>query len=197
VVADSAGTVSTGTLATRTFTGTVSTNNACMFTLVLQPATTVTTLAVTSTPGHFAKVLLDAFIAGGGAAGVPTFVLMDTGFVYDKDAQTFWSDVSAHELPTAAGYTAGGIALGSPSTAYASGTHRSDLTSPNVTWTGSGAGFNTNGAILKLNTGTVGTSPIAAWFDFGGTVSVSATSQLILAPDSVLGWLFAGLLSVT
>lgn len=193
-IGDSAGTVATGALAARTWTCVAVTAAACMFTVILNPLTAVTASTITRVPGHFSKALLDRFIAGGGAAVTPKMYLADPSFVYDKDAQTFWSDVSTHELAHANGYT-GAIALSVPATAYDTPTHRTKFSSTgSITFTATGGGFSAGGAFLVLDTGTPSTS-LFVFLDFGGTVPTSG--QLILTPDATLGWFFGGLLTAS
>jgi len=45
------------------------------------------------------------------SADVFKLILMDSGFVYDRDNHDTYADVSASELATGNGYTAGGIEL--------------------------------------------------------------------------------------
>ena len=93
-------------------------------------------------------------------------ILMDTGFTFDPVAHDTYADVSASELATGNGYTAGGATMSGVAVARNDSTNVTEITWNNVTWTASGGPIGPGpGAILYDDT-VVDT--IVGYIDFGG-----------------------------
>ena len=75
------------------------------------------------------------------------------------------------DLATAAGYTAGGNACTTTSSAQAAGTYKLVLANP-ATWTASGAGFTFRYAVLYNSTSNI---PYGFW-DYGSSVVMSGAN---------------------
>lgn len=81
-----------------------------------------------------------------------------------------WSDISADELSTAGGYTAGGVTLTVTYADVVDGVFRVIITSPE--WTGSGSGF-TFRTLVIVNDSAPSDELICA-FDFGRNVTIAS-----------------------
>jgi hypothetical protein len=75
-------------------------------------------------------------------------ILMESGFVFDPVTHLAYADVSASELPSANGYTAGGVALSGVTLTYNATDDRVELGFSNVTISASGGSLVTSGAII-------------------------------------------------
>lgn len=99
-------------------------------------------------------------------------ILMDTGFTFDPDTHAGYADVSASELATGAGYTAGGATMAGVSVVQNNTTNKCDITWNSVTWTATGTIGPGPGAIIYDDTitlsGTVIAKTIVGYIDFGG-----------------------------
>lgn len=84
------------------------------------------------------------------------------------DNWTQYSDVT-NELGNGSGYTTGGVALGSPTTAADTVNHRGTWTVNNASW--SAATFTVVGAVIYDN--TPATKYVLAYVDFGGSQTVT------------------------
>lgn len=94
------------------------------------------------------------------------------------DTDEFFDDISANELATAHGYTAGGATVGGKSVTQDDVNDKGvfDITDP--TWTADGTGFTCRYAVLYKSTGDPATSSLLAYWDFGGNqnpVSIAFT----------------------
>ena len=97
-------------------------------------------------------------------------ILMDTGFVFNKDTHHAYANVSASELSTGNGYTVNTKTLGTATVTEDDTDDRCEVTWDGVTWTASGGSIGpTPGAIIFDNTVTTPTAnPIIGYIDFGG-----------------------------
>ncbi len=113
------------------------------------------------------------------AGGVPDFnldtfkiILMSDTFVFNPDSHDIYTDVSASELATANGYTAGGVILSGVAVVQDDVNDRASITWANVSWTASGGDIGpTSGAIIYDS--TVVDSPLVGYIDFGGSFTES------------------------
>lgn len=96
-------------------------------------------------------------------------ILMQTGFVYNKDTHSLLSDVSASELTTGNGYTAGGKTLANITVTKDNDTDKGILAADDVSWTASGGILATAGCIVYNDTMT--DDPVAFFMDAEGTIS--------------------------
>ena len=100
-------------------------------------------------------------------------ILMQSGFVFDRDTHHGYADVSASELATANGYTVKTKTLAGVSVTEDDTNDRCSVTWTNVAWTASGGAIGpTPGAIIFDDTVTAGgvtvADPIVGYIDFGG-----------------------------
>ena len=97
-------------------------------------------------------------------------ILMQSGFTFNKDTHHGYADVSASELPTGNGYTAGGATLSGVAVTEDDTDDRTEITWNNASWTAStGAIGPSPGAIIYDDTVTTPTAdPIVGYIDFGG-----------------------------
>ena len=80
-------------------------------------------------------------------------ILMDDSFVFNKDTHHQYSDVSAHELGTGFGYTAGGYTLLGVTVTENDVDDRTDVTWNNPTWAAAGGSIGpSSGAIIYDDT---------------------------------------------
>jgi hypothetical protein len=71
-----------------------------------------------------------------------------------------------------AGYTAGGVALGTKSVSYDSATNETRLIAANSQWTA--ASFTARIAVVYKDTGVAATSPLLGWVDFGADETIAS-----------------------
>jgi hypothetical protein len=91
------------------------------------------------------------------------------------------------ELSTANGYTAGGVALTSPTITNGQTT---SWTAGNAVWTASGAGISATSAVVYDSTPGAGVKPLISYVLFGGTATAPAGATLTIA------WNASGIISV-
>lgn len=111
-------------------------------------------------------------------------ILMQTAFSFDKDADATYSDVSASELATANGYTAGGQVLTTPLVTEDDTNDRADFTYDNVTWTASGGDIVASGAIIFDD--TTGDDTIIGYIDFGGDKTASDGGGTLTVANGII-----------
>ena len=112
--------------------------------------------------------------------------LCTVAYVPDQDANVFFSDVT-NELPTAGGYTAGGLALAGKSVVVDNPTNETRLKGGSSIW-GPPATFTCRIAVIYKSTGAAGTSPLLGWVNFGGDETVSS-GTFTIAWDATNGLL--------
>jgi len=100
-------------------------------------------------------------------------ILMQSGFVFNKDTHHGYADVSTSELATANGYTAGIKALAGVAVTEDDTDDRCEVTWSNVQWTASGGAIGpTPGAIIFDDAieaaGVTIADPVIGYIDFGG-----------------------------
>ena len=97
-------------------------------------------------------------------------ILMQSGFVFNKDTHHGYADVSGSELATGNGYTANSKTLSGVLVTEDDTDDRCEITWSNVTWTASGGSIGpTPGAIIFDDTVSSPTAdPIIGYIDFGG-----------------------------
>ena len=121
-------------------------------------------------------------------------ILMDVGFEMDKDNYNSYSDVSAYELPTANGYTVGGITLVLDAITTDDTEDRCEVTFLNGLWTAAGGSLSTVGAIIYDDSTDTGSSDdftdaIVMFMDANGTqvtadgASLTVSNIMLTAED--------------
>ncbi|MBT9168552.1 MAG: hypothetical protein DDT19_01899 [Syntrophomonadaceae bacterium] len=109
-------------------------------------------------------------------------ILMAPGFVFDRVTHVSYASVSASELPTANGYTVGGVILAGVVVLENNVTHRTEITWSNALWSATGAGITARGAIIYDDTPTVPTlRPLVQYIDFGGNQTAGAGGTFTVA----------------
>jgi hypothetical protein len=99
-------------------------------------------------------------------------------YVPAQDTDEFYDDIS-NELPTAGGYTAGGQALTGQALSYTAISNIMAWDFNNPTWLAST--FTCRVAVLYLDTGVPGTSPLIGFCVFSGDASPSSgTLEIII-----------------
>lgn len=113
--------------------------------------------------------------------------LTTSAYVPDQDAHEFYSFVT-NELPTANGYTTGGVLLGSRTVTVDTSTNQTRLSAANAVWTATQGNILTaRRAVIYKATGSAGTSPLLGWVDFGADVSATGdTLTIVWDPTGVL-----------
>jgi hypothetical protein len=94
-------------------------------------------------------------------------ILMQSGFTYNKDTHEDYGDVSASELATASGYTAGGNTLGGVAVTEDDTNDECSITWNNTSWIASGGNIVASGAIIFDDTVATPADPIVGYIDFG------------------------------
>ena len=96
-------------------------------------------------------------------------ILMASGFSFDRATNKVYSDVSASELPTANGYTAGGATLSGGTASQDDTNNRGKVIWTNPAWTVSTANLVTCGAFPLDTASTYGAAnTLVGYIDFGG-----------------------------
>lgn len=110
-------------------------------------------------------------------------ILMKSGYTFDKDTHEGYANVSARELVTANGYTAGGATLTGVAVTEDDINDRCSITWNNATWTASGGNIGpTPGAIIYDDTVTTPIAdPIVGYIDFGGEQTQASGGVLTIA----------------
>ena len=96
-------------------------------------------------------------------------ILMDTGFVFDKDTHHGYANVSDSELDTGNGYTQNTKTLENVMVTEDDTDDRCEITWDNVQWTTSGGSIGpTPGAIIFDDDVESPADPVIGYIDFGG-----------------------------
>jgi len=123
--------------------------------------------------------------AGTSAVDVCKVILMQPGFVFDKDSHHAYADVIASEVASGNGYTAGGATLTGATTAVNNTTDQSVTTWSNVTWTASGGSISASGAIVIDDTTDSATDDytdaIISYKDAGGTITAVDGAPIVFS----------------
>jgi len=111
---------------------------------------------------------------------------MQTGFVFDKDAHHCYADVSAYELPTGNGYTAGGIDLTGVSVVVDDTEDRAEVGWNNAQWNAVGGTLVTSGAIIfdddtDDGAGDDYTDAIVSYKDANGDITITDGTPIVVS----------------
>ena len=135
-------------------------------------------------PNSFKVMLWKGQIAG--LTDVFKIILMKDGFVFNKDNHNCYADVSASELVTANGYTAGGATLTGIGIAVNDTLDRAETTWNNAQWDATGGSLQASGAIIFNDSTDTGggddyTDAIVAYKDAGGTITAVDGTPIIVS----------------
>lgn len=103
--------------------------------------------------------------------------LHSNAYAFDQDAHVFFGDVSASELSTGSGYTAGGITLAGKTWTLDASFNGPVFDANDPSW--AGATFTARHAILHKWTGSAATSPLIGDYDFGVDATPGGAAFLI------------------
>jgi len=135
-------------------------------------------MAVVSTlSNHYKYQVVNANIDFG--SNVYKMILLNTTFAFDKDAHATYADVSADELSTEYGYTAGGKTLVNVLINEDDVNDRVQITWDNLQWDAGGGSIGPTGAAI-LYDDTVGDKTVIGCIDFGQDYTVTDGSSLQL-----------------
>jgi len=114
-------------------------------------------------PNHLKYLLVYSYLTGEDV----DIILMDTGFVFNRDTHALYADVLASELADGNGYSTGGATLAGIAFAEDDTDDRAEVTWTNKSWTASGGSIGPSpGACLLVATET--DDPIIEYINFGG-----------------------------
>ena len=127
----------------------------------------------------------DSNKAGDGIADTFKIILMQPGFIFDKDNHHSYADVIASEVPTGNGYTAGGIPLAGVLCTVDNTTDQARTTWNNVQWNATGGSITASGAIIYDDTTDVATDDytdaIISYKDASGTITAADGTPVIFS----------------
>lgn len=112
---------------------------------------------------HWKYALLDAV-----SSDTFKIALMGGSFVYNKDSHATYADVSASELSTGNGYTAGGATLANFDLTEDDVNDKGAVTWDDVTWTASGGSIGPSAGAVVYDD-TMSDDAIVGYIDFGTT----------------------------
>lgn len=108
-------------------------------------------------------------------------ILMNSGYTFSEDTDDTYADVIASELPTANGYTAGGILLTNPIVLEDTFEDISSVTFNPVSWAVSSGQLITRGAIIFDDTvSSPIVDPVVGFIDFGGVNTVNTYGSIVI-----------------
>ena len=103
-----------------------------------------------------------------GSADVFKIILMASGFAYNPVTHGVYADVSANELPTASGYTAGGATLAGVAITQDDVNNQGKIAWNNASWVASGGDIVASGAIIYDDTVASPADVLVGYIDFSG-----------------------------
>jgi hypothetical protein len=113
-------------------------------------------------------------------------ILMNSSFVFDKDTHMTYADVSASELPTGNGYTAGGLTLSGITRTTDNTEDRCEVTWDAAQWNADTGSLTTSGAIIYMVNATPDAvvekvNPIVSYKGDGTILTATAGQPLIIS----------------
>jgi hypothetical protein len=110
--------------------------------------------------------------------------LITSAYTPNQDTDQFFSTPAANEV-SGTNYTAGGVTLGSKTSAYDSATNEERLDAADPAWTG--AAITARYAVYYKSTGSNSTSPLLVCVNFGADQAVNPGNFSLIV--DVTGWL--------
>jgi predicted porin len=108
-------------------------------------------------------------------------ILMEAGFAFDRANHDVYADVSGQELPTAFGYTVGGITLSGVSITRNDTTNKVTITWNNASWTATGGDITAQGLLIFDDTvASPVVDPVIGFIDFGSPLTAYDTGNLVV-----------------
>ena len=99
-------------------------------------------------------------------------ILMEPGFAFSRSAHEIYADISAFELATALGYTAGGATLAGITITNDAVLAAAIMSWNNVAWSIVGGDLQAGSAIIyDFTVAAPDIMPLIGWIDFGGTMT--------------------------
>ena len=128
----------------------------------------------------------DSDKAGTGAVDVFKIILMQAGFVFDKDAHHCYADVIASEVANGNGYTTGGATLTGVGCVVDNTSNLAKTTWNNVQWNATGGSLSASGAIIYVDSGATEdyTDAIISYKDAAGTITALDGTPIIFSSIS-------------
>ena len=125
----------------------------------------------------------DSDKAGTGAVDVFKMILMQAGFVFDKDAHHCYADVIASEVANGNGYTTGGATLTGVGCVVDNVTDQAKTTWANVQWNATGGSLSASGAIIYVDSGATEDyiNAIISYKDAAGTITALDGTPIIFS----------------
>ncbi len=111
-------------------------------------------------------------------------ILMQSGFVFDKDTHEEYGDVVASELPTGNGYTQGVKVLAGVAVTEDDVDDRCEVTWSNPQWTAAGGAIGPSSGAIIIDD-TVANDPIVGYIDFGGDYTQADGGTMTLTSTEV------------
>lgn len=109
-------------------------------------------------------------------------ILMVSGFAFDRVNHDVLADVTASQLPTANGYTSGGVILAGVTLTRNDTTNFLEVTWNNASWTATGGDIVSQGAIIFDNTVAAPVvDPIVGYIDFGSALTAFDTGPFTVS----------------
>jgi hypothetical protein len=109
-------------------------------------------------------------------------VTLHTGYTPNIDTDEFWDDISSTEYSTDAGYTAGGVTLGSKTVTTDTANDQADVDAADPSWSSLGplTPNTPSHAVMWKDTGTPATSPLLLYVVLGTTPTNGSNYALAL-----------------
>lgn len=114
-------------------------------------------------------------------------ILMQSGFVFNRATHNVYANVLGNELPTASGYTVGGVVLAGVTVTRNDVNNTITVTWNNPSWLAVGGDIVSQGMIIFDDTVAAPvTDPIIGYIDFGSALTTFDTGNFTISNVSVV-----------